>query len=473
MKQTRISAFALLLIAVAYTANAQIKVVGDDYSQSLSAKDYYSQDVGFETYFPSVDPIQYLGYLSINPDKTISLLGDTVWLGVSYGVGLSDNFAVCNGKILDTIPSGYYVISGYIFGRENAKEVFRSKEKSQPSERIGTEEKLKQTILDYPTPSERDRREAVKMYFGYMKLSSVDTTKGIIEAYYRPGANDDLERFFYPYNNIISLRFYNEIQNKLMNKEVALVSNKTYLCDREVEIRFDDYKNMKYSICDAVSIGKVIKNDMTNEDVQLKDDRYIVKDVVIKIDGNKVGLYCVLYGDNTGTFARKVQYTSYKYTYSATVNDKKYSGGSKYSDMPFTSRDGWGGELSIVPVEHIQKLAPLFADSIATKVKIDAMNAAEQERIRKENELYWQQLQAKQAAERRQQMIAKYGTKFGELVAKKQVALDMTKAMCRDAWGSPMDTYRTTTKFGQSEVWRYNYKTRVYFYNGKVVMIDN
>ena len=141
--------------------------------------------------------------------------------------------------------------------------------------------------------------------------------------------------------------------------------------------------------------------------------------------------------------------------------------------MPFTSRDGWGGELSIVPVEHIQKLAPLFADSIATKVKIDAMNAAEQERIRKENELYWQQLQAKQAAERRQQMIAKYGTKFGELVAKKQVALDMTKAMCRDAWGSPMDTYRTTTKFGQSEVWRYNYKTRVYFYNGKVVMIDN
>ena len=49
----------------------------------------------------------------------------------------------------------------------------------------------------------------------------------------------------------------------------------------------------------------------------------------------------------------------------------------------------------------------------------------------------------------------------------------MTKEMVKDSWGRPMNTYRTTTKFGQSEVWCYNYKTRVYFYNGKVVQIDD
>ena len=59
--------FLIVLLYVGNIANAQIKVVGDDYSQSLSAKDYYSQDVGFETYFPHVDPRVYFGYMSINP----------------------------------------------------------------------------------------------------------------------------------------------------------------------------------------------------------------------------------------------------------------------------------------------------------------------------------------------------------------------------------------------------------------------
>ena len=70
-------------------------------------------------------------------------------------------------------------------------------------------------------------------------------------------------------------------------------------------------------------------------------------------------------------------------------------------------------------------------------------------------------------------MIAKYGTEYGTLVGNHQIAINMTKEMCRDAWGNPMNKYRTTTSFGQSEVWCYNYKTRVYFYNGKVVQIDD
>ena len=101
------------------------------------------------------------------------------------------------------------------------------------------------------------------------------------------------------------------------------------------------------------------------------------------------------------------------------------------------------------------------------------MNSAEQERIRKKNELYWQQLKEQEASKHHENMVAKYGAKYGELVTKKQVTIGMTKEMCSDAWGRPLNTYRTTTTFGQSEVWCYNYKTRIYFYNGKVVQIDN
>ena len=73
----------------------------------------------------------------------------------------------------------------------------------------------------------------------------------------------------------------------------------------------------------------------------------------------------------------------------------------------------------------------------------------------------------------RRKMIAKYGAEKGTLVGNRQVAIGMTEEMVRDAWRRPWNTYRTTTKYGKSEVWCYNYKTRVYFYNGKVVQIDD
>ena len=72
----------------------------------------------------------------------------------------------------------------------------------------------------------------------------------------------------------------------------------------------------------------------------------------------------------------------------------------------------------------------------------------------------------------RQKMISKYGNEKGILVSNHQIAIEMTTEMVSDAWGHPLNSYRTTTKYGQSEVWCYNYKTRVYFYNGKVVRID-
>ena len=89
MKKT-ISIAIFVLVSTNF-ANAQIKVVGDDYSSSLTgSKSYYEQDVDFEKFFPAIsskklrkitprlsgsdeDELEYI-YLNLN------LTGDTIYL---------------------------------------------------------------------------------------------------------------------------------------------------------------------------------------------------------------------------------------------------------------------------------------------------------------------------------------------------------------------------------------------------------
>ena len=55
MKKIILGAF--FVITIGSTANAQIKVIGDDYIDSLTAtKEYYNRDIDFEDVFPSVLP---------------------------------------------------------------------------------------------------------------------------------------------------------------------------------------------------------------------------------------------------------------------------------------------------------------------------------------------------------------------------------------------------------------------------------
>ena len=70
-------------------------------------------------------------------------------------------------------------------------------------------------------------------------------------------------------------------------------------------------------------------------------------------------------------------------------------------------------------------------------------------------------------------LVAMYGEGYGNLIADRKVAIGMTEEMCRKAWGRPHDIYNTTTKWGVSSVWVYNYKTYLYFYNGELKQIDN
>lgn len=71
------------------------------------------------------------------------------------------------------------------------------------------------------------------------------------------------------------------------------------------------------------------------------------------------------------------------------------------------------------------------------------------------------------------EIIAKYGEKYGNMILQHKVAIGMTKEMCMAALWIPKDTFKTTTSRGESEVWVINYKTRLYFADGVLYMIDN
>lgn len=93
-----------------------------------------------------------------------------------------------------------------------------------------------------------------------------------------------------------------------------------------------------------------------------------------------------------------------------------------------------------------------------------ARAAAERELLRK---------QSAEKAQRESDIIAKYGNIFGRAIIKGNVMLGMTQEMCQDSWGFPSDQFNTITSLGTTSTWMYNYKTYLYFQNGKLIKIEN
>lgn len=81
------------------------------------------------------------------------------------------------------------------------------------------------------------------------------------------------------------------------------------------------------------------------------------------------------------------------------------------------------------------------ADALITKWKYEE----EQKRLADE----------KKQEQYRANMIQKYGEKYGNLIAKGEICVGMTKDMCRESLGRPEQTNKTTNVLGEVEVWTY------------------
>ena len=75
--------------------------------------------------------------------------------------------------------------------------------------------------------------------------------------------------------------------------------------------------------------------------------------------------------------------------------------------------------------------------------------------------------------EHRDHIIKKYGEKYGEQIALRQVSLGMTPEMVLEAWGEPYHKSASQNENKTAESWAFDRNRYVNFENGKVVRINN
>lgn len=467
-------AFLLLatIVCIDNTALAQIKVVDNSYAENLSAtKSYYDRDVDFENYFPSVSKGNIYPYSSMYPsiirEHRTNLVGDTIYLCEPLSMEItncntSHYFKVQNGKAAVgkaavssrfitgsnpsatcgsfVMPSGYYLISGYVFCDDN-EDALRSQVGLKPFNGGWTSRKLKKEILEEGNSFSGWHLQRYQRLLALKPLNRDTTTTYYWEMTGLQSGNDwsNVQRKL---DHISVLqRFYNQITD-FIGKEVFLVH---------------DYRDWKGENDELIIIDEgTTDDDITGDPVKLEDVKFIVQDVVLKkvakYQYNEYHVYTVLMGEKTGTFTKKIDCVYYVFS-EDDLNPKERDKPNTINDVPVLSYY-YGNDL-IIKSNDLKKI----------KQRTKSLRAQKEREIK--------QQEAKEEAALARQMIAKFGAEYGGLIAKKQVSVGMTKEMCKAAWGYPMNTYRTTTRFGQSEVWCYNYKSRVYFFEGKVVQIDD
>ena len=477
MKKTILITITALLLCG--NINAQIKIVGDDYSGQLTAsKSYYDKDVDFEKLFPSFNDTVFdalyshwtyyyddRGYYIGCGYHSLNLTGDTVYLPIDAWIesvpsGTINNMRDKNGNfsgpkhIIDfcidssgevqnrMMKKGYYEIVGYVFCSDNAEAVRKLNKLGQIElvnvqylqwDKDATTKKLKDRILE-------DNIGNIVSYIQYIIFRSLEDDALYYLSYSNRfgfiGASVDQSNHSI-IHSMMPLRFYNMA--------------KTYIGE--------DVKIFKNSFSNNNLIGELVSDPVSERHVKIMDSVFTVKDIVMK----NQSYYIILNGLNTGSFA-----FPFDFIFGTNTLVKKIG-------LPINLRGKYDVKylLNYITEYRSEYYGLVRRKDLVMLKKRDKISQLQLEKEQKLKEQKRIQAQAKADAAFRQQMLTKHGDKFGKLVASKQVSLDMTKEMCRDAWGKPINTYRTTTKYGQSEVWCYNYKTRVYFYNGKVVQIDD
>ena len=513
----------ILVFAFGNIANAQIKVVGNEYMDSLTAtRNYYKKDLLFDSLFQQVNLKEKfkrlwawtdgLDYKNEPDIYTYNLDGDTLYIPqviplknpskgkcLSFVLETTDSTVLC----LDYVPKGYYTISGYVFcnGGELIKKYrndlqwndFPAYHGGLGNKWMTDEDKIKMIKEDFLAYESEIKEKGIGNYlqYDYVILTSIDEPK---YTFYCRGLHD---RIFFMnsgsdnYFRFLNTAFYTDFKKYFLRKEVAIMHNFSfggYGYNKYYNsgiVRFGMYNNeLKYEH-EFIKPGDIFTDALNKEKLKIQDSIFMVKDILLKDDE----LYCILEGRNTGVFSIipiNINYSTkvYENYYSVTESESGLFEINHFQNPYFQayskvhvkgSSQDWESFILINLDDYNSikgKIESRCKQIIKNKEATERQKRLAEENALKKRKQEHQQRKAQEQMEFRQRMIAKYGDEKGDIIADKQIATGMTTEMVRDAWGRPLNTYRSTTKYGQSEVWCYNYKTRVYFYNGKVVRID-
>ncbi len=140
-----------------------------------------------------------------------------------------------------------------------------------------------------------------------------------------------------------------------------------------------------------------------------------------------------------------------------------------YSNKPFYKYFAIAtnnGNSFAIPIDKNFQNAVIDAASYRTELKA---TAAQSERERLAREAQWE----RQGREEQAILARKYGKSNAKLIYEGSIRLSFTKAMVREAWGSPYDTMTVSNNYGTIECWIYGVGSYVYFSGNKVVQIIN
>lgn len=254
---------------------------------------------------------------------------------------------------------------------------------------------------------------------------------------------------------VFKISEYNKLREDLIGKDFYFYSNR-----EKTERNIEDYITKK-NINIKLAFGKCFygaKNDELrwpyygyDESKEIKgfNNYYRCKDLFIR-----KGKIVAIFSNDLGEFSaliRKKEDNTYDL-----LHESEY-GFVGRTEITLYHKNIIDHRIQVwIQSEQERKLGQQKAD----EERIARQKQAEQERIAQ---------QKKHEAD----ILSKYGEKYGNMILQHKVAIGMNKEMCREAGWYPRDTYTTTTNRGVSEIWVINYKTRLYFSDGKLYKIEN
>lgn len=75
--------------------------------------------------------------------------------------------------------------------------------------------------------------------------------------------------------------------------------------------------------------------------------------------------------------------------------------------------------------------------------------------------------------EQKNQLIKKFGRVYANMILEGKVKIGMTKAMCKESWGEPIDINKTIGNYGSIEQWIYGDGCYLYFKGNRLTDIQN
>ncbi len=463
------------------------------YSQQLTATSYINEPLSIDNSCEGYDGTYLNTHYTNDLDDYIAkysyfsrnIVGDTLFTNGGiyendfrdkdvYKIDLQEKKIIGLGHGANvTIPRGHYVVTAVLFGDDLRKEMksflnngykideFEYTRNEQLDilqmlgEKYAPQSEIKEKIAEAKINKEKFNF-TISSDYG-LRIESIDNTSTYYLSVnsYEYFASDLIPTSFVP------IKYVDYIKKELLNKTVMM----SYRTD---------------FIFDVISTYKKLKDAITGATVFQQDTLFYCSDVVI----NKTNdVCCILEGKNTGKFAVKVTNKYDDLNNSRGISLYKRESPMKKSiwHRYYTTEDVLDSRLAWIKLFAVRgETYNTYIDRYIVKVDDLEKSVKDTEHINSlkamkkfQEQKDYQDNIAKREAQNKQDMIEKYGKDKGSLIAKHTITLGMTPEMCKDAWGRPLSVSNMIDSSGQYTEWKYNFKTVIFFKDGKVVRILN